>query len=468
MAVALAAAFAVVLPAAHAEDYRYIKNLNMEAKERQDTLNILWIVDDDHPPYMMEPMPFTRRFIRDAGLNFGEGHADIPLCGPARVSLLTGMSVNTHKVNVNATWNRFLASPLNRNNRTIAKYLYDSGYVTGHFGKYINGHAQDIEVPPGWSRWVETVGDGQDEPWVNIDGEVVNLEENPSIYAAEQCSDFINQNNGRQWFAHYCPTIPHRPYTPEPEYEHTYDADRRDVPSTNEDNTGGKPGWMRRLDPVTGHQSEFEGKKEELRGLDQKAIKLIVETLEATGQLENTVIFFVSDNGYLHAEHRLMRKDRPYWESVQVPFFVKGPSHMAGGITSPAFVNHLDLFPTTLELAGLSVHPQADGRSLMPFLRTDSSLTWRKRMLATGSSTVGPNPGGAKEPSGHWWLLREGPKALILRENGFRELYWMEADPYQLSSKADQADQAMVNRMVDYVVAIRNASGDERRRLEEE
>jgi N-acetylglucosamine-6-sulfatase len=433
-------------------------------------LNVLWIVDDDHPPYMMEPMPFTRKYIRDVGINFEEGHADIPLCGPARVSLLTGMSVNTHQVNVNATWDMFLASPLDLNNRTIATFLKAAEYNTGHFGKYINGHAKDQSVPPSWDRWVETIGDGKEEPWVNLDGEILALDANPSIFAAQECAAFISQLAGQNWFAHYCPTIPHRPYDPSTDYEHYYDGDRRDVPSTNEDNTGGKPNWMRQLPAITGHQSEFEGKKEELRDLDQKAIKHIYQTLEQTGQLENTVIIYVSDNGYHHAEHRLMRKDRPYWESVQVPFFVKGPTHMPGGITPPAFVNHTDLFPTTLELVGVEIPPQADGRYLVPFLTPGASFTWRQRMLASGSAASGPepNPGGAKEPSGNWWLLREGVRALILRENGHRELYWMESDPYQMRSKAESADQAMVQRMVHYAVAIRNASGDERRRLEEE
>ena len=430
--------------------------------------NVLWIVDDDHPPYMMEPMPFTRKFIRDIGINFEEGHADVPLCGPARVSLLTGLSVNTHGVDVNATWDKFLASPLGLNHRTIATLLQTAGYATGHFGKYINGHSRDITVPPGWNRWVETIGDGKEEPWVNEDGAVLMLEGSPSIYAAKACAEFIGMASGQNWFAQYCPTIPHRPYTPSPDYEHMYDGDRREVPSTNEDNTGGKPHWMRQLPAATGHQSEFEGKKEELRELDQRGIKEIYQTLEATGQLENTVIFFVSDNGYHHAEHRLMRKDRPYWESAQVPFFVKGPGVVSGGL-SQSFVNHLDLFPTTLELAGVEA-PEHDGRSLVPLFSSGMSRNWRKRMLVSGSAASGPepNPGGAREPSGQWWLLREGQRAFILRENGHRELYWMESDPYQMRSKAETADQAMVQQMEDYVVAIRSASGDERRRLEEE
>jgi arylsulfatase A-like enzyme len=437
-------------------------------------MNILWIITDDQPAYMMEPMPFTRKFIRDIGINFEEGHADIPLCGPARVSTLTGLSVNTHRINVNNTWDMFVNSPLDLNNWTIATILQSFGYSTGHFGKYINGHARDTTVPPGWSQWTEVMGDGGDETHINMNGHVMAVEQgiNVSMLAARDCADFVAdpENILTGWFAQYCPTIPHRPYTPEPEYEHMYDGDRRDVPSTNEDNTGGKPRWMRDLDPVTGHQSEFEGKKEELRGLDQKAIKHIYETLLSTGQLNDTLIFFTSDNGYHHGEHRLIRKDRPYWESAQVPFFVRGPG-VTPGVVSPLFVNHLDLFPTTLAAAGISPLDIAhDGRNLLPLLLGAQADPWRQRMLITGSAAYGPedNPGGAREPSGHWWLLREGMKAFILRGTGHRELYWMESDPYQMRSKAATADQDMMDRLEDYTLAMKEASGDELRRLEEE
>jgi hypothetical protein len=66
--------------------------------------NVLWVVDDDHPQYMMESMPVTTQNIRNLGIDFTLGSADIPLCGPARVSLLTGLSVTTHKCDTNGTW----------------------------------------------------------------------------------------------------------------------------------------------------------------------------------------------------------------------------------------------------------------------------------------------------------------------------------------------------------------------------
>jgi arylsulfatase A-like enzyme len=110
--------------------------------------NVLWVVDDDHPPYMMDPLPVTRQNIRNVGIDFTMGSTDIPLCGPARVSLLTGLSVTTHKCDTNGTWPKFVDSPLGLQERTVARYVKDAGYATGHFGKYVNGHTSVGTVPP--------------------------------------------------------------------------------------------------------------------------------------------------------------------------------------------------------------------------------------------------------------------------------------------------------------------------------
>ena len=231
-----------------------------------------------------------------------------------------------------------------------------------------------------------------------------------------------------------------------------------------------KPKWMRNL-PLTNTDSiqrEYEGKMEELADLDSKGIRPILAALEATGQLANTVIFFTSDNGYLHGEHREKRKDLPYWESAEVPFFVKGPG-VRSGVVRNALVNHTDLMPTTCEIAGVPLASlDVDGRSMLSRLGADSFSGWRKRMLVSGSDDVGPqlNPGGSNDPSGRWWLLREGKKAFILRENGAKELYLMGTDPYQERSKARTADPALIKRLTTSVKAMREASGETRRRLE--
>jgi N-acetylglucosamine-6-sulfatase len=425
--------------------------------------NVLWVVDDDHPQYMMESMPVTTQNIRNLGIDFTLGSADIPLCGPARVSLLTGLSVTTHKCDTNGTWSKFLSSPLGLQEHTVARYVKGVGYAT--------------TVPPYWDRWRATRGDASDSGdnattpnQGNVDGTWIDIIGPTSVWAAEQCAEFVRERVASPWFAHYCPTIPHSPYFPTPDSEHLYDGAMRSVPSVNEADMSDKPSWMRNL-PLANTaaiQAEYEGKLEELADLDSKGMRPILAALEATGQLANTVIFFTSDNGYLHGEHRLRKKDRPYWESSEVPFFVKGPG-VRSGTTRNTLVNHTDLMPTTCQIAGVPLTAlDVDGRSMLPYLGADSFSSWRKRMLITGSNDVGPqrNPGGSNEPSGRWWLLREGEQVFILRENGTKELYTMGSDPYQERSTTRTADPALIQRLLTSVKEMRAASGERRRQLE--
>jgi N-acetylglucosamine-6-sulfatase len=419
----------------------------------------------------------TRQEIRDLGIEFTLGSADVPLCGPARVSLLTGLSVTTHKCDTNRTWSKFLNSSLGLQKRTVARYLQGVGYATGHFGKYINGYGSDTAVPPYWNRWRATKGDASDSGdnvttpnQGNVDGTWIDIVGPTSVWAAEECAKFVRERVNSPWFAQYCPSIPHAPYFPTSDSEHLFDGAMRVAPSVNEADMSDKPTWMRNLPlaDTAAVQAEYEGKLEELADLDSKGMRPILAALEATGQLANTVIFFTSDNGYLHGEHRLRKKDRPYWESSEVPFFVKGPG-VRSGTTRNTLVNHTDLMPTTCQIAGVPLTAlDVDGRSMLPYLGADSFSSWRKRMLITGSNDVGPqrNPGGSNEPSGRWWLLREGEQVFILRENGTKELYTMGSDPYQERSTTRTADPALIQRLLTSVKEMRAASGERRRQLE--
>jgi N-acetylglucosamine-6-sulfatase len=239
----------------------------------------------------------------------------------------------------------------------------------------------------------------------------------------------------------------------------------------NEGNMSDKLGWMRQLPraDAASLQKEFEGKKEELADLDYSGILPILKALEDAGELDSTMIFFTSDNGYLRGEHRLHAKDHPYWESSMVPFLVKGPG-VRRGARRNAFVNHTDLMPTTCEIAGISsASLDVDGRSMLPHLGAAAYSGWRKKMLVTGSDDVGPemNPGGADYPGGRWGLLRENEKAFILHENGEKELYWMNEDPHQKRNGVEQAAPALIERMTNTTEAMKAAAGETRRKLEE-
>jgi arylsulfatase A-like enzyme len=105
----------------------------------------------------------------------------------------------------------------------------------------------------------------------------------------------------------------------------------------------------------------------------------LVDELDASGDLANTVVLFTSDNGYLLGSHHLQQKMAPYEESLRIPLVVTGPGVRQG--TEQRMVTLADVMPTVLELAGLPVPANADGRSLVPLLRGEPT-SWRTDLLA--------------------------------------------------------------------------------------
>ena len=195
----------------------------------------------------------------DAPNQAGDKGSATSLLGPrtfavraARVSLLTGLSVTTHKCDTNETWPKFEGSSHGLGERSVARYLKDAAYATGHFGKYINGRGGASAVPllgsvvrnrgrrlrlppdpPGGQRGRHL--DGHPRHPLRVGGPDVR-----PVRAREA---------GLPWFAQYCPTIPHDPYTPSARSRHLYDGARRRAPSVNEKDMSDKPKWMRDLRP---------------------------------------------------------------------------------------------------------------------------------------------------------------------------------------------------------------------------
>ena len=107
--------------------------------------------------------------------------------------------------------------------------------------------------------------------------------------------------------------------------------------------------------------------------IDEQVGRLL-EALEATGQLENTIVIFTSDHGELLGDHGLYLKGPFFYEpSIRVPLIVAGPG-VRSGARSPALVELADLAPTLLDAAGLERHPGMQSRSLWPLLSGQASL----------------------------------------------------------------------------------------------
>jgi N-acetylglucosamine-6-sulfatase len=126
----------------------------------------------------------------------------------------------------------------------------------------------------------------------------------------------------KPFFAYVAPIAPYEPSTPAPRHAHAYDGLLGPrLSSFNEQDVSDKPSWIRQLPRLTSSNISAINKRHEKR----------VESLQAANPLDNTYIFFTSDNGYHHGEHRIPRqKWRPYEEDVHMPLLVRGAGVRAG------------------------------------------------------------------------------------------------------------------------------------------
>ena len=323
----------------------------------------------------------------------------------------------------------------------VATWLHDAGYRTALIGKYLNDYEKDpAHVPPGWDRWFAYAGKGKyDNYCINDQGVLRDYgkgrdRKDPNQYQtdvlAREAVAFVEDAPPEQpLFLYLAPAAPHEPAIPAPRHENApvARAGAPRPPSFNEPDMADKPRWASQP-PLTG---------EDVAGIDayyvdqlrtmlavEETIDAAIDALERTGRGKNTYLFFTSDNGYHHGEHRIAEdKQTPFEEAIRVPLVVIGPGVPAGTATD-ALTSNIDLAPTIADLAGLETPSFVDGRSLTPLLGGDVPTVWRDAVLSELLSSE----------DDAFVVLRTGPYAYVAFDSGAREMYDVVQDPYQLEN----------------------------------
>jgi arylsulfatase A-like enzyme len=197
-----------------------------------------------------------------------------------------------------------------------------------------------------------------------------------------------------------------------------------------------KPAWVRALPPLDdadrdGLLDDRRRSFESLLAVDE-AVEAIVDALRARGDLDRTVIVYLSDNGLSFGEHRWVRKTCPYEECTRVPFLVRHPG--ATAVTVRTVVSGIDLAPTLAEIAGIEPPGPVAGESLVGLVTGAGARS--------GSTAYLESPGDRLIPS--WWQVRTRRFAYVELLTGERELYDLRADPYELENVVDDAAYAGV------------------------
>lgn len=347
------------------------------------------------------PLSKTKQLLKDTGLYFSSYFVTGPTCCPGRSGLLTGRYNHNNQVMNNdlseGGWWQFFQSGSEQD--TVAVWLERAGYRTAYFGKYLNGIALDKDhIPPGWREWSVAVD------WFyhyfgyfyllnNRDATGNTYQERYGLTQEDYFTDVLKERAVQFLETHHrstpttpffmivAPTAPHLPLSPPARYaDHPYkDAGlpHMDRPNFAED-TADKPPFMERLKDalnISALENDYQRRMGSLYAVDDMVAE-IVATLETLGMLDNTYIFFTSDNGYLLGAHNFQGKILPYDESLIVPLIIWGP-HIKNGIAIPSgtrnqIVLNIDIAPTIMALANLAIPDNVDGQSMVPIIQDDS------------------------------------------------------------------------------------------------
>jgi arylsulfatase A-like enzyme len=335
-------------------------------------------------------MPILANELMSSGLVFTNGRVTTSLCSPSRASLLTGRYAHNHGVLGNALPNG--GAGVFDDSLTLATLLQSAGYRTGLVGKYMNGYdLLSPYIPPGWDEWRAFVQARYYNYDLNENGVVTRYASAPTDYStdvlAARAVSFISTSvsQGKPFFLLFAPAAPHSPYTPAPRHEGLFASlPTWRPPSYNEQDVSDKPAWVKALPRLTeANRAVLDQLRidqlETLQALDE-AVGAIMQSLRDQGVDANTLVIFSSDNGFAWGEHRYDRKQCPYDECFRVPMIVRYPPLVTAARQDSRLVLNIDLAPTVLELAGLSIPPGTNGASLVPLL-AGSPPAWRSDLL---------------------------------------------------------------------------------------
>jgi arylsulfatase A-like enzyme len=178
---------------------------------------------------------------------------------------------------------------------------------------------------------------------------------------------------------------------------------------------------------------DYQGRAGSLMAVDEHVGEM-VKTLRKTGQLRNTVIMFLSDNGWMQGEHRIPGdKFLPYEESLRIPLIIRGPG-IPKGQRIKGQVSNIDFAPTLVDMAGADAGRKLDGVSLLPTI-ADPSLRPDRALQIEAPAPLFAQPVPANEWDRPYTGVRTDRYTYVLwTETGELELYDRKTDPYQLQN----------------------------------
>jgi N-acetylglucosamine-6-sulfatase len=403
--------------------------------------------------------PHVDRIAREGAL-FERAFHTTPICSPNRASILTGQYASRHGIIDNVA--RDLASHRIPNYHLALQRL---GYETAHLGKWHMGNSG--RPRPGYDFWVAYDGHGRlNDPVLNVQGEYVPHRGYVTDIMNGMAVDFVKRRHEKPWSLWFA----HKAVHPDAEQaaDGTFRMDGYVAAERHKDLYRGcvfpkkpnmvapeevvkqKPAWAEAIELRKRPESRellaaiHSGEQEEIRlraammAAVDEGVGMLFDALEQTGQLDDTFILFLGDNGYFFGQHCIGPERRfAYEEGIRSPFLARFPRRITAGSRVKDLVLCQDIAPTVLELAGGKPGSHIQGHSLVPLFTRGRRRSggWRKSFLIEYWAE-----------NAYPWLIAMSYKAVrtdrhkyihwVNRGRGgeLDELYDLDRDPYEVTN----------------------------------
>lgn len=288
--------------------------------------------------------------IGSEGVRCTDFHVPTPYCAPSRATLLTGRFPLRNGLIRNPTPDQGIDSiGISQEELLLGEVFQEAGYRTALIGKWHLGHREEFfPVNHGFDEYFGILYSNDMRPVQHIENrDTVEYPIDQQFLTqryTKRAVEFIRNQDERPFFLHLCHPMPHKPLAASPNFY---------TPETPDDLYADV---LRELDWSTGQ---------------------IIQALEEEGILDKTVVLFLSDNGATYGGSNLPFKGRKHytWEGgTRVPFLIRYPEALPGGLTVEEACWSGDIYPTLLSLAGIEI-PEGlvlDGRNIQSVLQGGS------------------------------------------------------------------------------------------------
>ncbi len=402
------------------------------------------------------------------GILFADAHAASPVCNPSRNALMSGYRPATTGISGNQD-GYVRTIPGFENIVTLNQYFTQNGYYTLAGGKiYHSGSMGNIETDPThWSELYKGRSGASGGPfykyelpnpesvneklfkWGAGDYDLSTAEDTKlATFFADRISNYHTSAQSNQPFFFACGVFrPHLPWNAPKQFYDLFDPEKLPIPK------GYKEGDLSDI-PGASPSGDFtkittDGKwKEAIRAyLANMAyadynVGLVLDAIEKSPQRDNTIIVFFGDHGWHLGEKDRFSKHALYEMAGWTTLIIYDPSAPANGKICQKVVSLQDIYPTLVELAGLPIKDNIEGRSLVPLLRNPEQPAWNSPILMTfgGTHII---------KTDQWRLVDNGAKS---------QLYHMETDPYEWTNLFGKKEYQSVIQMLktkkDSIIAV--------------